>query len=160
MLINLFWVVLAYCSMEFIAWFSHKYIMHGVLWKWHKDHHKPGLEKDGFFERNDLFFVVFAIPGAAAFILGSTVAALSFLFYVGIGISLYGLTYFLIHDVYIHQRFKWFRQLEGWYSKGVLKAHGAHHSKQSKEAGESFGLLIVHPKYFKKKRESSFKQQA
>lgn len=32
--------------------------------------------------------------------------------FIGIGISLYGLTYFLIHDVYIHRRFNWFRHLD------------------------------------------------
>lgn len=26
--------------MEFMAWFSHKYIMHGFLWVLHEDHHK------------------------------------------------------------------------------------------------------------------------
>ena len=26
--------------MEFMAWFSHKYIMHGFLWNLHEDHHK------------------------------------------------------------------------------------------------------------------------
>ena len=43
-------------TMEFVAWFAHKYVMHGLLWIWHEDHHKPHHEKDGFFEKNDLFF--------------------------------------------------------------------------------------------------------
>ena len=46
-------------AMEFVAWFSHKYIMHGFLWVWHKDHHKK--EHDSWFEMNDLFFVVYAL---------------------------------------------------------------------------------------------------
>ena len=149
---NILWILIAYAGMEFVAWFSHKYVMHGFLWNWHEDHHLPKHKKPGFFEKNDLFFVVFAVPSAASYMLGSMVPELSFLFYVGIGISLYGLTYFLIHDVYIHQRFNWFRQLEGWYSKGILRAHGAHHSKQTKEEGESFGLLLVHPKYFRQRK--------
>ncbi|MCB0644239.1 MAG: fatty acid hydroxylase, partial [Phaeodactylibacter sp.] len=70
-----------------------------------------------------------------------------------VGISIYGLIYFLIHDVYIHRRFKWFRQLDSTYSRAILRAHGAHHAKQSKEKCESFGLLWVHPKYFKKRSE-------
>ena len=41
----------AVIGMEFMAWFAHKYIMHGFLWNWHEDHHKPHHEKDGFFER-------------------------------------------------------------------------------------------------------------
>ncbi|MFM2267096.1 MAG: hypothetical protein RL757_537, partial [Bacteroidota bacterium] len=49
-------------TMEFVAWAAHKYVMHGFLWNWHEDHHKPHFEKDGFWEKNDLFFLVFALP--------------------------------------------------------------------------------------------------
>lgn len=143
--------------MEFVAWFAHKYVMHGFLWDWHEDHHKPHHEKDGFFEKNDLFFLVFAIPSMASYIIGSLTPHFWVLF-IGVGISIYGLIYFLIHDVYIHQRFKWFRQLDSKYSRAILRAHGAHHSKREKEDGESFGLLIVNPKYFKKRKE--WKEQA
>lgn len=142
----------AFAAMEFVAWFAHKYVMHGFLWNWHEDHHKPHFEKDGFWEKNDLFFIVFAIPSAASYIIGSLVPSLFPLFFVGVGISIYGLIYFLIHDVYIHQRFKWFRQLEGKYSRAILKAHGAHHAKTTKHDCESFGLLLVNPKYFSKKK--------
>lgn len=139
-------------AMEFVAWLAHKYLMHGLLWIWHEDHHKPH-EVEGFFEKNDLFFLVFAVPSAASYIIGSAVPGYFPLFFVGVGISIYGLIYFLIHDVYIHQRFKWFKQLDGWYSRGILRAHGAHHAKQEKEDGVSFGLLLVHPKYFRKKKK-------
>lgn len=149
MLIKIAVVLAAYLGMEFVAWFTHKYVMHGILWSWHRDHHLPHHAKDGFFERNDRFFLVFAIPSATCFILGSAVPSLYLLFYVGVGIALYGLTYFLIHDVYIHQRFKWFKQLDSTYSRAILKAHGAHHAKTTKEDCESFGLLIVAAKYFK-----------
>ena len=145
-------VLLSILGMEFMAWFAHKFLMHGWLWNWHEDHHKPHFEKEGFFEKNDLFFLVFAIPSALAYIFGSTYDHLEWLFYVGVGISIYGLIYFLIHDVYIHQRFKWFRQLDSKYSRAILRAHGAHHAKSSKEACESFGLLIVNPQYFKKRK--------
>lgn len=138
--------------MEFVAWFAHKYVMHGLLWDWHEDHHKPHHEKHGFFEKNDLFFLVFAIPSAASYIVGSSTSHF-WLFFVGVGISIYGLIYFLIHDVYIHQRFKWFRQLDSKYSRAILRAHGAHHAKHTKEDCESFGLLVVEEKYFKKRSE-------
>lgn len=140
----------AYVGMEFMAWFTHKYLMHGPLWNWHEDHHKPKHEKHGFFEKNDRFFLVFALPSMLCYIIGSVTVHFWVLF-IGVGISLYGLTYFLIHDVYIHQRFKWFRQLDSAYSRGILRAHGAHHAKTTKEDGESFGLLIVSLKYFKKR---------
>ncbi|MEL6945789.1 MAG: fatty acid hydroxylase, partial [Bacteroidota bacterium] len=75
-------------AMEFVAWFAHKYIMHGWLWDWHEDHHKPHFEKEGFFEKNDLFFLVFAIPSALSYIIGSSTSHF-WLFFVGVGISIY-----------------------------------------------------------------------
>ena len=146
----------AYIGMEFMAWFAHKYVMHGFLWGWHEDHHKKELIH-GFFHKNDRFFLVFAVPSATCYILGSAVPGLFGLFFVGVGISLYGLTYFLIHDVYIHRRFKWFNLIDNFYSRAVLRAHGAHHAKREKEDGESFGLLVINPKYFKPR--SQWKKQ-
>ncbi len=144
----------AYVGMEFVAWSAHRYLMHGPLWSWHEDHHKPKYEKTGFWEKNDRFFIVFAIPSMCSYMAGSLYADYRWLLFVGIGISLYGLTYFLIHDVYIHQRFRWFKQLDSKYSRAILKAHGSHHSVTSKEDCESFGLLVVEPKFFKKITET------
>jgi len=152
-------VVASVIAMEFVAWFAHKYIMHGLLWNWHEDHHDP-MHKTGFFEKNDRFFLVFAVPSALCYMLGSFYAPLHLLLFVGIGISIYGLIYFLIHDVYIHQRFKWFRQLDNKYSRAILRAHGAHHAVQTKEDCESFGLLVVHPKFFKKRKAWKKQSQA
>lgn len=151
MLVNIVIVLVTVLGMEFVAWAAHKYLMHGWLWVWHEDHHKPHYEKEGFFEKNDLFFLVFAIPSMICYIVGTLSDTYGWLLFVGIGISIYGLIYFLIHDVYIHQRFKWFRQLDSRYSRAILRAHGAHHANTQKEAGESFGLLIVNPKYFRKR---------
>lgn len=139
----------AVLAMEFVAWFAHKYVMHGLLWNWHEDHHQP-QHNDGFFEKNDLFFLVFAIPSATCYIVGLN-SVHFWLLFVGIGISIYGMIYFLIHDVYIHRRFKWFKQLDNKYSRAILRAHGSHHAVQTKYGCESFGLLIVNPKYFQKR---------
>lgn len=138
-------------GMEFVAWFAHKYIMHGFLWNWHEDHHQPHL-KSGFFEKNDRFFIVFAAPSIASFVLGATMNQ-TWLLFVGLGILIYGWIYFLIHDVYIHRRFNWFKHLDGKYSRAILRAHGAHHAQHSKENCESFGLLVVNNKFFKKRSE-------
>ncbi|MBT8234281.1 MAG: fatty acid hydroxylase, partial [Bacteroidia bacterium] len=61
--------------------------------------------------------------------------------------------YFLIHDVYIHRRFKWFTQLDSKYSRAILRAHGAHHAVKTKEDCESFGLLVINSKFFKKRAD-------
>lgn len=154
----IFVTMAAVAGMEFVAWAAHKYLMHGALWIWHEDHHKPHHEKHGFFEKNDLFFLVFAIPSMICYITGLATPQ-RWLLFVGIGISIYGLIYFLIHDVYIHRRFKWFNQLDGKYSRAILRAHGTHHAIHTKEGGESFGLLIVNSKYFKKRSEWMKKEE-
>ena len=59
MLVNVLIVLGTFIFMEGVAWFTHKYIMHGFLWSWHKSHHK---KHDHFLEMNDLFAVVFSIP--------------------------------------------------------------------------------------------------
>ena len=105
-IINSLIVIAAFIGMEGMAWLAHKYIMHGVLWKLHKDHHKK--ESEGFIEHNDFFFLLFAIPGIAALFFDK-LYDYNFLFWIGTGITLYGMAYFLIHDIFIHQRFKIFR---------------------------------------------------
>jgi beta-carotene 3-hydroxylase len=132
--------------MEFVAWFAHKYVMHGFLWFLHKDHHQ---HEPGFWEKNDMFFLIFAIPSAACYIIGSAVAGMLPLFFVGIGISLYGLAYFFVHDIFIHQRFKLFTRTKNTYLKAIRKAHKVHHKHLEPEDGECFGMLIVPRKYIK-----------
>jgi len=149
MMLNALIIILTLLIMEFVAWFVHKYVMHGFLWSWHKSHHKPHnhAEEKSFFERNDLFFLVFAIPSILAFVVSFTFN-LDWLFYNALGIAIYGCIYFMVHDVYIHQRFKWFKILNNKYSRAICKAHFAHHKTKGKENAESFGLLIVAAKYF------------
>jgi beta-carotene 3-hydroxylase len=129
--------------MEFMAWFTHKYIMHGFLWYLHRDHHQG---HEGFFEKNDTFFLIFAVPSAYCFVTGIMFHDLRLM--IGIGIALYGFAYFLVHDVIIHQRFRWLRKLNNRYVNGIRRAHKIHHKKIYKEHGENFGMLIVPMRYF------------
>ncbi|WP_417865764.1 sterol desaturase family protein [Xanthomarina gelatinilytica] len=130
--------------MELVTWLTHKYVMHGFLWYLHADHHQPKYPH--VFEKNDAFFVIFAIPSILLFYFGA-VPELNFMFFIGLGIFLYGLTYFLIHDVLIHQRFKWFKNTENKFLLGLRKAHKVHHKHLGKEKGECFGMLFVPKKY-------------
>ncbi len=145
-LINALIVLVAFIGMEVVAWFTHKYIMHGLLWSLHKDHHKK--ESSGFFEHNDFFFLIFALPGITCLFLGME-NGYNFLFWIGLGITLYGLAYFLVHDVFIHQRFKLFRHSDNAYFKAIRRAHKTHHKHLSKEDGECFGMLWVPFKFFR-----------
>lgn len=136
-------------TMEFVAWAAHKYVMHGFLWYLHKDHHH---REPGFFEKNDAFFLIFAIPSATFFVVGSAIEGWFPLFFVGVGIALYGIAYFLVHDIFIHQRFKMLRRSNLKYFKAIRKAHKVHHKHLNKEDGECFGMLLVPPKYIKEAR--------
>ena len=135
-----------FCFMEFMAWFSHKYIMHGFLWVLHKDHHKK--DHNSWFERNDLFFIFYAVVsfinvyawGEHSFWAGLP---------IGIGIFVYGFSYFMVHDIFIHQRFKIFRTSNNRYARGLRRAHKIHHKNLNKDGGECFGMLWVPMKYFK-----------
>ena len=132
--------------MEGVSWFTHKYVMHGFGWFLHEDHHHP--KYDGF-EKNDLFFAIFAIPSMALFYFGSNTEYI-YLLYIGLGILCYGIAYFIIHDVLIHQRFKWFKNTNNAYLKGLRKAHKIHHKNMGKKDSQCFGMLFVPFKYFKK----------
>lgn len=138
-------ITITFIAMEGVAWAAHKYLMHGALWSWHEDHHING---PGFFEKNDRFFLVFALPSITFFAIGGFTDQFWAVF-VGLGILLYGIAYFLIHDVFIHQRFKWLRNAKGPYFKAIRRAHKIHHKHLTKEHGECFGMLFVPRKYFK-----------
>jgi beta-carotene 3-hydroxylase len=147
--------LLTFGVMEVITWLTHRYVMRGFLWYLHQDHHQKGT---GFFEKNDAFFLIFAIPSWLCIMLGLQqqvywVAA------IGFGIALYGLAYFLVHEVIIHQRFKWFTRSNNTYIRAIRWAHKMHHKHLGKEQGESFGMLIVAKKYWDKVREDNRRQQ-
>jgi beta-carotene 3-hydroxylase len=139
-------IVLTFVAMEGITWLTHKYIMHGLLWYLHRDHHQP---EPGFFEKNDSFFVIFAVPSFLSILFG-TIRDIWWLQAIGFGIMAYGVAYFLVHDVIIHQRFKWFSRSNNSYVRSIRWAHKMHHKHLDKEQGESFGMLWVAKKYWRK----------
>ena len=152
LIINSFVVLATFTSMEVVAWFTHKYVMHGWLWGLHKDHHKK--ESHGFFEHNDFFFLIFALPGITALFFG-ILNQYNYIFWIGLGITLYGMAYFLVHDIFIHQRFKLFRTTDNAYLSAIRRAHKVHHKHFNKEHGESFGMLWIPFKYFRKMKAKS-----
>jgi len=132
--------------MEFMAWFTHKYVMHGFLWSLHADHHKKN--HDSWFERNDAFFIFYAVVSITCFYSWS-IGLFELGISIGLGILAYGIAYFLVHDIFIHQRFKMFRNANNRYARAVRRAHKMHHKHIGKEHGECFGMLIVPLKYYK-----------
>ncbi len=138
--------LLVFCIMEGITWLTHRYIMHGLLWYLHKDHHQKG---NGFFEKNDAFFIIFAIPSWLCIMLGS-MNQNYWVVSTGAGIALYGFAYFVVHEIIIHQRFKLFTRSNNRYIKAIRWAHKMHHKHVNKQEGESFGMLIVAKQYWDK----------
>jgi beta-carotene 3-hydroxylase len=154
-LVYVFIALATFCVMEGVTWLTHRYVMHGFLWYLHEDHHNPRKQ---FFEKNDAFFFIFAIPSWLGIMLGSMQHAW-WVVSIGAGIALYGFAYFLVHDVIIHQRFKWFTRSNNRYVKVIRWAHKMHHKHLSKEDGESFGMLFVSKKYWEKmKRDKALKK--
>ena len=136
-------IIATILAMEFVAWSSHKYIMHGFGWAWHRDHHEP---HDNVLEKNDLYGVIGAVMSMSMFAWGSPVvfgdAAWSPATWIGFGILGYGIIYTLIHDGLVHQRyFRWVPK-KG-YAKRLVQAHKLHHATIGKEGGVSFGFIFA-----------------
>ena len=139
-------VLTVFILMEGATWLIHKYVMHGFLWVLHRDHHDHSNE--GPLEKNDWFFFIFATPAITLMYFGA-LKEFNYLFYIGIGITLYGMAYFFVHDVFIHQRINFLRDTENRYLLSIRRAHKQHHKHTGKEEGECFGFLWVPVKYFK-----------
>ena len=130
-------------AMEGVAWASHKYVMHGFAWAWHRDHHEP---HDRLLEKNDRFALVGAALSIALFALGSPPimggAAWPPGTWIGLGVLLYGVIYTLVHDGLVHQR--WFRWVpRRGYARRLVQAHKLHHASLGKHGGVSFGFVFA-----------------
>ncbi|HUH52096.1 MAG TPA: sterol desaturase family protein [Flavobacterium sp.] len=139
-------LIATFLLMEGATWVIHKYVMHGFLWVLHRDHHDHSTE--GPLEKNDYFFIIFALPAIALMYFGS-LADFNHLFFIGLGITFYGMAYFFVHDVFIHQRISFLKNTQNPYLLAIRRAHKQHHKHMNKEQGECFGFLWVPVKYFK-----------
>ena len=130
-------------AMEWVAWASHKYIMHGFAWAWHRDHHEP---HDNLLEKNDLFAIVGAVASISMFAIGSPMVLGSGAWWpgtwIGLGILFYGIIYTLVHDGLVHQRYFQWVPKRG-YAKRLVQAHKLHHATVGKEGGVSFGFVVA-----------------
>ena len=149
--------IATFAVMEVITWLTHRYVMHGFLWYLHEDHHQKG---PGFFEKNDAFFLIFGIPTFFGILYG-TIYNNYWLQAICYGVMAYGVAYFVVHDVIIHQRFKWFSRSNSTYVRAIRWGHKMHHKHLGKHDGECFGMLIVHKKYWDKiKRDKKMQEDS
>jgi len=138
---NLFCLISAALVMEPMTWAVHKYVMHGFLWSLHEDHHVR--DKSEPYEKNDLFAIFFSLPPFLMIYFGldNHIAPLAF---AGFGVALYGLLYFILHDLIFHRRFPRLHiKPYGRYLKRLTRAHVAHHRVSGKENNVSLGFLYA-----------------
>jgi len=128
-------IVLAFLGMEIIAWFVHKYIMHGFLWSIHRDHH---TREHAPLEWNDIFATIFAVP--SILLISFNIPEFNINFYLGIGILLYGIVYFFLHDILVHDRIPLgiMKKFDNSYFRKIRAAHDVHHHD-----GANYGFVFL-----------------
>lgn len=132
--------------MECFAWATHKYVMHGLGWGWHRSHHEP---HDGWFEKNDLYAITFSVVVMTMFVIGYWSQPV---WWAALGITCYGLIYAFVHDMLVHQRFGMRWVPRRGYFKRLLQAHRLHHAVEGREGAVSFGFLFApHPARLKER---------
>ena len=140
MLLNMLIVVATVVFMEVFSIVAHKYIMHGFGWGWHRSHHVA--RRQAGWEKNDLYAIVFAAATIGLFALGDMHAPL---WWIALGVTLYGMVYGVMHDVLIHKRLPHRWRPKNRYLKRLMTAHYLHHATRTREGGISFGFLYAPP---------------
>ncbi|MDX1626370.1 MAG: sterol desaturase family protein [Wenzhouxiangellaceae bacterium] len=130
-------------AMEGVAWLTHRYVMHGWGWAWHRSHHEPLSKRTGWFEWNDLYAVVGAAVSISLIAWGADDLGPSY--WIGWGMAGYGLLYFLFHDGLVHRRWPLRWQPKSGYLKRLVQAHKMHHAVHEKHGCVSYGFLYARP---------------
>ena len=129
--------------MEGFAYVLHRFVMHSKWgWAWHQSHHS---EREGWFEKNDLYAVVFALPSILLIWGGMNGGWGEWATWVGAGVAFYGVIYFGFHDVIVHGRIAHRIVPRSRYFKRIVQAHKLHHAVQGRDGAISFGFLYAPP---------------
>ena len=139
-------VLLGFTGMEVISYLVHRFIFHGLLWQVHRSHHEP---THGLFEMNDIFSLFFAGVSIYLMYRGMEAPLLSASFAIGTGIAVYGVLYFVIHDLFAHKRFMPFKS-DSKVMRLIRYAHQRHHQSIGKEGQEPYGLFLFPYDKYKK----------
>lgn len=138
-MLGLLLLLLTVLAMEGVAYAAHRWIMHGPGWFLHADHHR---KHDAKWERNDLYFVIFAAP-SVTLLVGNGSGWPAWSFWVGAGIAVYGMIYIGFHDVIVHRRLPSRYRPKSRYMKRIAQAHRLHHAVDTREGTVSFGFLAA-----------------
>ncbi len=128
-------VAVAFAAMEPVTAAVHRWVMHGLAARLHRSHHRP---RGSGWEANDWFPVAFAAIVLAGLWAGFNLDGFAALVPVGIGVTLYGAAYGVVHDVYIHGRLRWFGGRRFAVLDRLAAAHRIHHLY----GGAPYGMLV------------------
>jgi beta-carotene 3-hydroxylase len=132
-------VILAFVLMEPFTYCAHRWVMHGLAKALHESHHRNAARAlPTLLEANDVFPVILAAGVNILLSLGFNQPSLGALVPTCVGITAYGFAYFLVHDVYIHQRLRLFGNRRVAVLEHLAAAHRRHHQFN----GEPFGMLL------------------
>ena len=135
-------VLVTVAVMEVFAYSVHRWVMHGPLgWGWHESHHDQS--HTGVFEKDDLYAVVFSILAIGLFAAGGRWWPP--LWWVAVGMSVYGVIYFVVHDGLVHQRWPFRVVPKSGYFRRLYQAHRLHHAVEGREDCVSFGFVYAPP---------------
>ncbi|REJ75289.1 MAG: fatty acid hydroxylase [Acidobacteria bacterium] len=137
--------ILGFAGMEAFSYVVHRWLFHGMFWGVHKTHHYP---RKGAFEMNDLFSVGFALVSVALIVFAEYPLSESIAFPVGLGIAIYGILYFIVHDLFTHRRFLPFISKNS-VLLSIRGAHQTHHQTVAKDGQEPYGLFVYNYSRFK-----------
>lgn len=140
-------VLVTFLAMEALAWAMHKYLLHGPLWFLHESHHRP---QTTWWEWNDLVSLVYGVAAALLIMHGLANEALTL--GVGVGIAVYGVVYFIFHDIVIHRRIRVPYRFQSRYVNRLIRAHKIHHKHLGQDPSEAFGFLYAPRKYEVRKK--------
>lgn len=139
--------ILGFIGLEIFSYAVHRWLFHGLLWRIHKTHHTA---RTGLFELNDLFSAGFAAGSIIMMVFAQKPLFDSVSFPIGLGITIYGAVYFVIHDIFTHRRF-WRFASKNRLLLTIRAAHQKHHQTAAKQGIEPFGLFIFdYAKFWRK----------
>lgn len=150
--------ILGFVSLEIFSYIVHRWLFHGILWRIHESHH---VATKGAFELNDVFSVIFGGASVLLLVFAQYPLLESIAFPIGLGIAIYGIFYFIAHDLFTHRRFLPFGS-ENKLLLTIRAAHQKHHQTAEKKGIEPFGLFVFNFGRFWRKvsgREESFSRE-
>ena len=134
----------AFAAMEVASYVLHRWLLHGPLWRMHRTHHDPAHGHGHGFEWNDLFSLAWTLASMGLIWAGWAHRLPAWAAAIGVGIAVYGVLYFLLHDLYAHGRLGSMRTSNP-AAQAVKRAHGRHHQSLTQRGQEPYGLFLFPP---------------